>query len=198
MFKSIIILDWDDTLFPTHWVMKNGINLANENERNNYVPYFINLDKVLSHFLFNISQTNKIIIITNALPEWIKISSIILPQTNKLLKNIKIVSARGKYQLVSSNPMDWKEMAFKNEISKEISNNNILNVISVGDAEYEYKALISLFHFNVKNKNKILKSVKFMKNPNQDVLIDQIQVLDNAINEIIDMDKHLDLKFDNI
>ena len=44
---TLIILDWDDTLFPTNWVMKRKINLLNTSERYQYTDYFQELDRVL-------------------------------------------------------------------------------------------------------------------------------------------------------
>jgi hypothetical protein len=194
---TLIILDWDDTLFPTNWVMKNGINLLNTFNKDKYIIYFQELDNVLSRVLLTLSKYGKVIIVTNALPEWIKVSSIIMPKTFLLVEKIKVISARGIYQQYSSNVNDWKEMAFKNEVAIEFKNKKFINVISVGDAEYEYKALISLYKWNHRNEkiHKILKSIKFMKDPSHDVLIDQLEVLMISIPEISKKTTHLDLKF---
>ena len=108
--QTLIILDWDDTLFPTHWVMQNGLHL--KQDISNKI-YFENLDDILTYFLQKIQQMGKVIIITNALPEWIKASSLNLPKTYNMLNNIKVVSAREKYQRITNNMMDWKELALK-------------------------------------------------------------------------------------
>jgi hypothetical protein len=193
--NTIIILDWDDTLFPTYWISKNKINIAQSSTRDKYIVYFQELDRVLSKLLNKLSTYGKIIIVTNALPEWVKISSIVLPNTYLFLKNTKIVSARAKYQKYGSSPMQWKEYAFKYEITNELKKNNFINVISIGDAEYEYRALISLNFIDI-NKHKLLKSIRFMKYPTHDILIDQLEVLFNVIPEISMNQTHMDLKFD--
>lgn len=193
---TLFILDWDDTLFPTNWVMKNGINLMNSSVRDQYIIYFQELDRVLSSFLKTATSMGKVIIVTNALLDWIHISSIVLPKTYSLLKKIKIVSARGSYKTKSSNMMDWKKMAFRDIVDEEFANSSIINVISVGDAEYEYQALIAL---NNKNKNikKYLKAIRFIKNPSYDTLIDQLEVLNTATSDVWNKESHLDLLFDN-
>ena len=72
-----------------------------------------------------------------------------------------------------------------------------LNIISIGDADYEYKALVSLFKWKLlNNKNIKLKSVRFIKAPSQNIIIDQINVLLKAIKSIVLCEKHLDLKFE--
>lgn len=194
--KTLFILDWDDTLFPTSWIMKNGINLMTPNNRDQYTIYFQELDRVLSKFLKNITSMGKVIVVTNALLDWIHISSVVLPKTYILLKKIKIVSARGSYKSKSSNIMDWKMMAFHDIISEEFKNASLINVISVGDAEYEYQALISL-NCRKKGATKFLKSVKFIRDPSHDTLIDQLEVLNSAITKVWSTNNHLDLVFNS-
>lgn len=72
-----------------------------------------------------------------------------------------------------------------------------MNIISVGDAEYEYQALIALNN-RKKEIKKYLKSVRFVKNPTHDILIDQLEVLNDAIPDVWQKYNHLDLKFDHV
>lgn len=190
--NTLIILDWDDTLFPTTWAVKNGINLTDVDLGQKFNLYFTELDKILYQLLNTLKQYGKIIIITNALPIWIKTSSSLLPKTHILISELDVLSARKNYKSYSNNMMDWKKMAFKNVVSK-MNTNNILNIISVGDADYEYRALINLY--NKTNNNKILKSIKLMDRPNEETLLDQLQVLSNVIPNICTSINHLDLKF---
>lgn len=194
--KTLFILDWDDTLFPTNWVVKNGINLMNSSIREQYIVYFQELDRVLSAFLKNTTSMGKVIIVTNAMLDWIQISSIVLPKTYILLKKIKIVSARGTYRNKSSNMMDWKVMAFHDVVDEEFQDNSLMHVISVGDAEYEYQALIALNKMKNEETTKYLKSVRFIKNPSHDTLIEQLEVLNFAIQDVWLKRNHLDLLFD--
>lgn len=194
--NTLFILDWDDTLFPTNWVIKNGINLMNSNTREQYVVYFQELDRVLYAFLKNIILIGKVVIVTNALLDWINISSIVLPKTFVLLTKIKIVSARGSYKHKSNNIMDWKIMAFHDVVDDEFNDKSLMHVISIGDAEYEYQALIALNQMKKTGDKKYLKSVRFIKNPSHDLLIEQLEMLNIAIPDIWQRKKHLDLLFD--
>jgi hypothetical protein len=152
---------------------------------------------VLSSFLKTVTRLGKVIIVTNALIDWINISSVMLPQTYQLLRKVRIVSAKGTYRSVTNNIMDWKIMAFRDIIDDEFKNASLMNVISVGDAEYEYQALISL-NSRKKEIKKYLKSVRFVKNPSHDILIDQLEVLNDAIPDVWEKYNHLDLKFDHV
>jgi hypothetical protein len=109
---------------------------------------------------------------------------------------VEIISARGTYKDKSSKMMDWKMMAFRDLIDREFKDIKLMNIISVGDAEYEYQALIALNNRKIGTK-KFLKSVRFMKDPSHDILVDQLEVLNDAIPKIWNQDKHLDLKFDH-
>jgi hypothetical protein len=195
--KTLFILDWDDTLFPTKWAFENNINLLVSTQRDQYMIYFQELDRVLSSFLKTVTKLGKVIIVTNALIDWINISSVMLPQTYQLLRKVRIVSAKGTYRSVSNNIMDWKIMAFRDIIDDEFKNASLMNVISVGDAEYEYQALIAL-NGRKKEIKKYLKSVRFVKNPSHDILIDQLEVLNDAIPDVWQKYNHLDLKFDHV
>ena len=86
--NSLVILDWDNTLFPSTWVTKNNINLNDIEVRNRYLDFFSELDDQIYKLLQQISEYSKVIIITNALPIWVKISSSVLPKTQYLLRKI--------------------------------------------------------------------------------------------------------------
>lgn len=189
--RTLIILDWDDTLFPTTWITTNEINLKNNMDTDKYRGYFSRIDQDLYNLLYKLLQCGIVTIVTNALINWIKLSTTILPKTSELLNRIKIISARGEYQSRSSNPMDWKKFAFESVIQGMTKKIN--NIISVGDADYEYNALISLFDPNP-STYKLLKSVKFIKYPTKEILIDQICVLERAAIKISTTKTHLDIK----
>jgi len=186
---TLIILDWDDTLFPTSWAIKNNIDITNE--PNKYLSLFSKLDNIIANTIYKLSKYGKVIIITNALPNWIHISLCVLPKTHKILKlvNVNIISARAQYQSQYSDMMEWKKRSFKKVVS---DNNKPINIISIGDADYEYKALIDLN--NHKNK-KILKAIKLMNNPTYKTLVDQLCVLYKAIHDICTKPNHIDWKF---
>lgn len=178
-------MDWDDTLFPTSWLVNNNINIINPHTFYKHKTYFELLDKYLNDVLERAKCLGRVIIITNAMPEWIKLATVSLPKTAMSLSTIDVISARqlyqGKYDM-----MNWKKIAFKNE------NANYENILSFGDAEYEYLALIDLWK---DNPHKYLKSIKFVKTPNNFVLLEQIRIIKKKIYYLCKIQKHLDLKF---
>jgi hypothetical protein len=194
---TLIILDWDDTLFPTSWINKNNIEfLSAENRTILYNKYFYKIDNNLEHLLTKMTNCGRVFIITNALLNWIDMSVNILPKTSKLLKKniIRIVSARGEFSHYTNNMTEWKKLAFKRELQSLLQNTKINNIISIGDAEYEYMALINLYENN-KQKYRLLKSIKFKRNPNIYEIDEQLEITDNAIINVCTHPSHLDLVF---
>lgn len=188
--NTLFILDWDDTLFPTSWAIKNSIDIVNNDERDGYIEHFKVLDRHLSSFFKNIMSLGNVMIVTNAMKDWVKVSSIVIPKTYNILKKIEIVSARGLFSERTKNVMDWKKNAFRLIIDKFYKNKKIMNVISIGDAEYEHQALISLTQTNT-DKIKYLKSFRLIKEPSYEQLVEQIDLLDTYIHKFWNLNKQL-------
>jgi len=72
--------------------------------------------------------------------------------------------------------MDWKKITFFRVIDHEFKNINVMNIISIGDDEYERYALKELSNTNM-DKIKYLKSFRLLKEPNYNEIIEQINIL---------------------
>jgi hypothetical protein len=212
---NIFIIDWDDTLFPTTWINKNSIDLNNPNTYQEYRVYFLELDKTISSLLESLNGVGDVWIVTNANLKWIKSCLHILSLTaNTIIKNnIRIVSARDSYSQNSSSPTEWKILTFQdivediiNKINRNLKPNTIINIISIGDAMYEYIALINLDNFIksfITTKNSqinnnftyLLKNIKFIEKPEFEYVIEQIQELHKNKDNIINKLEFIDLKF---
>jgi len=89
-------------------------------------------------------------------------------------------------------------MAFRSEINIE-KNKHFNNIISIGDAEYEYYALINLFsNYNNTHNFKLLKSIKFIRYPNFVQLYKQINLLCDCIIKICTINTPVDLELSSI
>tara|TARA_Y100000768_G_C23841911_1_gene616603 strand:- start:124 stop:729 length:606 start_codon:yes stop_codon:yes gene_type:complete len=200
--NNLLIIDWDDTIFPTTWLLQNNINIQNEEVCEKYKLILSELDIILFRFLNSIINKTKIVIVTNASFDWIKKTGRLLPNSFKLIKrNIEIISARDLYK--KKYPDDafmWKKIVFEKLLKIYFNKKlNIQNIISIGDADYEYKALINLNNYDQLIPNKrILKAIKFKKTPEYKTILEQIELLTNNIIEIIKYEDHLDLLFSDI
>jgi hypothetical protein len=192
--NTLIIIDWDDTLYPTSWTMENGIDLTDPRSRAKYMSYFEKLDENLSSALSHMTTLGEVIIITNAMPEWVELSVSVLPKTKKCLKKIEVISARLRYQN-KTKMNDWKKYTFQEEIIARSQNKKYHNIMSLGDAEFEHNALVNLYKLNTL-AHKYLKSIKFIKSTEYSTLLDQIIMIRLHIAKLCKAPRHIDMKFE--
>jgi hypothetical protein len=192
--KTLIIVDWDDTLYPTSWVVNNKIDLTSPITKLKYTKYYKTLDICLSSTLNHLKLYGDVLIITNAMTEWVELSLSVLPITKRVIEDIPIVSARARYQ--DTQPMsEWKKLTFMDEISKRLNTKSYTNILSLGDAEYEHNALVNLYKAKLIN-HKYLKSIKFIKSIDMAVLIEQLNIIQISLKDICKSQRHMDLRFD--
>lgn len=192
--RNIFIIDWDNTLFPTTWCLRNNIDLNNIETRNRYIAFFYELDNILYKLLQKLLNNGKVFIVTNALSKWVEISSLVMPNSVYLLQKTTLISARKRYEDYTPDMSEWKKYTFRDILDGEYRAGQTLNMISIGDAEHEYKALVSLYG-SAKGNQQLLKSVKFLEDPSYYTLIDELDVVYNSIENIILSKQCLDLNF---
>jgi hypothetical protein len=190
---TVVICDWDDTLFPTSWVNDNNINLTDIRSRYMYARYFDALDKHLSNTVKRIKKHGDLMIITNATRQWVLITLTVLPKTKEALDDVPIISARESFQN-HCGIQEWKKYTFKAELAKE-GRTHYKNIVSIGDAHYEHHALVGLYRWDV-IPHKYLKSVKFTRSTDYSDLFSQIQMMGDEIKNIVRAQRHLDLTLD--
>ena len=66
------------------------------------------------------------------------------------------------------------------------------NIISIGDSEKEYEALINLYKNN-KNECRYFKNIKLFKYPNSDLIIEEIKLLKNNYFDIYKIQENKDI-----
>jgi hypothetical protein len=191
--NTIIIIDWDDTLYPTSWTVGNGIDLADPKSRTKYMKYYEDLDEHLSSTLLHIMTLGEVLIITNAALEWIELSVSVLPKTKKCLKTIEVISARQRYQN-KTKMNEWKKYTFLEEINKRSKYKKYNNIMSLGDAEFEHNALVNLYNHEAL-PHKYLKSIKFIKSTEYTTLLEQILIIKQNIAKICKAPRHIDMTF---
>ena len=182
--NTLIIYDWDDTLFPTSYIHRIEDFQTNK---------FSIIERFNIRLLEKSRQSGHVLIITNAATEWIYASAKkYMYRLYQYLKytNIPVISAR---EFANSRQMynyeKWKDITFYDTINRymNIIHKHINNIISVGDAMFERNALIKYGHY-INNKeqyrapnNIYIKTIKYINNPIPDALINQTKSLLNNI-----------------
>jgi len=195
--KPYVFLDWDDTLFPCSWIIKSDINLHGSDIPIKYFDQINELQNIIINFIEYLKDITNIIIITNAEDLWIQTScSKFFPKLLPLLSNIEIISARHLYfDKYPDDPNMWKTNVFSQKIRYIIDkfsyNNVIIDVISIGDSEFERNAI---FQATIPYKNNFrTKSFKFCENPSINQLKKEIQFLHLCMNHILEHPADFDI-----
>ena len=194
-YNSLIIFDWDDTLFPTSFLASNGYlyDGFSFSEKDEKIQKKIEkLEKSVID-LINLSLTKgEVYIITNAAIGWVECSSKnYYPNFYKMLNKIKIISARGEFEnIFPNNVQEWKMKSFSN-LKNYFNNKLVTNIICLGDSMLEIEAgkiLANCF------QEAFIKTVKFKENPKPDELNKQLILVKNQFNAIHSSIKNLTIK----
>ena len=196
--KTVIIFDFDDTLFCTKYfdtfsipykdIFNNTISLEEINP--GLVIELKQLENTILELFNNLQKKYDIIIISNAEIKWINNCMIyFFEQLNEYINDnkIKIYSAKNIFSKLIKDKSKWKIKCFKKAI-KELYKNDInidLNVISIGDGIEEKEAVFNLTkntEFNKKIKPKYINMISF---PSASSIILQLKYLNDNINDII-------------
>lgn len=193
--EALLIFDWDDTLFPTSWIQEQGLLLDGAIITTEQKA---ELDKVSEHVrsTMQLAETlGKVVIVTNAEQGWIEMSCTkFTPSLVSLLKTVDMVSARTTFESCSSEPSEWKRMAFAHEVDLfygPARAGQRRNVLSVGDSLHELHALLSVTRCTPQCTG---KSIKLLNAPNIEQLIEQHETLAVSLRDVIEHESDMDFE----
>jgi hypothetical protein len=184
--RNIFIFDWDDTLFPTSWLLYkkyinnnsmvslSQLNLEDQSTLTNYSQKIaILLEKCL--------HIGHVIIVTNADNGWISTCiSKFMPNLVELITRILCYSAKHLFQKTFI-PFYWKVATFSHALHNYMDKKYQTSVISFGDSEYEKNAN-KLFCMNYENCYS--KVIKYIENPSITQLEKENDLVSNYIHHI--------------
>lgn len=189
--STLIIYDWDDTLFPTTVITQHK---NNESKRE-----MSDLDNQVHKLLVKSLHLGYPIIITNATRSWIKDSANkYYPKTYSFIikNNIPVISAR---EFAKSNNVhdhiQWKNVTFKYFLTILMNKNkNIKNLLSIGDAMYEKIALEQFGKtLNSNEQKSYIKTIKYISRPTILNLLKENILINNNLEHIISKNDHAEI-----
>ena len=141
------------------------------------------LEESVENILKIAISLGKTYIITNAEKGWVEYSSqLFMPKVYDLLSDIKIISAREKYEKFYPKDMNqWKIQAFL-FTEKDFEELAVMNLVVLGDSMLEMDAAACLIK---KFSNSFIKTIKFQESPTPVELIKQIKLVIDKLEEII-------------
>ena len=194
-FEKITILDWDDTILPTTWLFRNYCQTGQLTEEQ------INILEQTQQSVYEflqcvVSNSTRVIIITNAEKEWVIRScetffKSVYPLINE---EIRIVSARDEYSNQTSIDSSlWKQYTFQRVLDgyRGCMNKKMISVFSIGDSLYERQAVMN---YGKHNDDICVKSIKMMEGPSPSQLIKQQELITKHLPSMINKFEPLDLK----
>mmetsp|Transcript_47543 Transcript_47543/g.142016 ORF Transcript_47543/g.142016 Transcript_47543/m.142016 type:complete len:276 (-) Transcript_47543:63-890(-) len=194
---TVIIFDWDDTVFPSTWVKEQIPNSGGAPE---IAPWqqdcLAQISDLARETLVTAKQFGSVLLVTNAEQGWIDLSChTFMPALAPVLADVRILSARTMYETPSiSSPHVWKMKAFESEISRafltDLGGCRRKNIISLGDSSHERVALMAVTE-NLPNCR--TKSLKFVERPDIGQLCEQHLFVARCLERIVHHDGNLDL-----
>jgi hypothetical protein len=191
--ETLIIFDFDDTLFPTSW-LQHGFRSESLLNEHHTEQLKILAERVLQ-VLHMALRLGRVVIVTNGLEGWVEMCcEEDMPSLMQIFAKVDIVSARSKYENKSPDPSEWKRLAFQHEAELlEFAGATCAtqyNVIALGDSLHEQFAVKSLTE---EKANYYGKFVKFLKAPTIDQLIAQHEFVASNLSDIVEHPGHLEV-----
>jgi hypothetical protein len=196
MNKTIIFIDFDDTLFPTDWVLASNINVDNPNDV--MIEMFNDLDMLISDVVLKMKILGNVLIVSNGSNSWIHSCLNVLPNFKQII-DLNVVSVTSARDLFGNehDKQQWKRLTFKILFDQHMGNiEGRHHILSFGDSEDEHDAVVELRGYNVMQhqqhqhqQHRIIKSIKFIKNPTLNQLVQQLDSIKMWYQDIIHKDE---------
>jgi len=193
--ETLVIFDWDDTLFPTSWLQNQGLLAEGATISAEQLAQLEELAERARLTLQMALEIGKVVIVTNAAHGWIEMcSTMFFPSLVSMLKTLDMVSARSDFEKYSQDPTEWKRMAFEREVDFFYGSGHAgqqRNIVSVGDSLHEQ---IALFAVTKTISNCCGKSIKLMEGPSIVQLLEQHELLASSFMEVVEHNGDLDVE----
>jgi len=193
--ESLLIFDWDDTLFPTSWMQQQGLMEEGAEPNEEQCAHLQRLTECVQKTVEMAAQVGHVVIVTNAAQDWIECScGAFMSPAAHLLEKVGLVSARSMYEHCSEDPSEWKRLAFEHVVDSlygRIANGQHRNIVSFGDSMHEQRALTSV---TKGASNCCGKSMKFLEAPSIEQLIDQHEFVNQVFMEVMEHNGDLDVE----
>jgi len=175
---SLVIFDWDDTLFPTTCLLKQGMLMGPDSRERSE---FLDLSAVASAAvaaLQTAKRYGKVVIVTNAISGWVQeMIGRFLPSLEAELADVPVISAQSIYEPQGfADPASWKSLCFQRIalcLFDVWSNaHGFKDLVSIGDSWYDRAAAFQASQDIGIPCN--VKSMKLMEQPSVEDVIRQL------------------------
>ena len=191
--NNLSIFDWDDTLFPTSFLVQEDI-INDENLPEEYIDIISILEEAIIKVINFALNKGDVYIITNSSIGWVEFSTNkYYPNLKKYLDKIHIISARNEYENAYPGEVRlWKDKTFLS-LKNKINLNIPTNIICFGDSIVELEAGKNLAS---KINNSFIKTIKFKERPEPQYMIKEINLINNRLDYIYSAARNISIKIE--
>lgn len=192
--KTVIFLDWDDTLLSSSLLFKLGLRL--DSDMSGHEELMGQLDGLSSNIIKVLEMTTasaEVHIVTNGETGWVERSAEkFVPRVVPWLSRVQVVSARSTYEdRFPNKPMQWKFHAFERQLTDLYTGPCSRNILSFGDSNSERQAIQAV---TKDLPSTWCKSVKFMERPSIEQLERQLELVLSSFPYLYSHQGPLDLR----
>jgi len=182
--QTTIILDWDDTLLCTAYLQRYAGQVDASLQRS--------LQRLSNTALKVIEQAQSLgdtCIITNARKGWVEQSAEkYSPALASVMKSMRIISARDRYEEQYPQQRDWKVQAFL-ALRRQMREDAVKNVVSIGDSVFELDAA----HCIGRTSDRIVvKTIKLQEDPSPLQLQKQLLEVLRRLPSVVESGRSID------
>lgn len=192
--RTVIILDWDDTLLSSSWLASEGLKVDDTQEVPEVIRHELNeLEELVLNLLMECCKHGIVSIVTNAETGWVELSSKkFIPRVFSYIEEgIRVVSARSNFEKeFPDSPAEWKEKAFLLELSRLPVDLTCLNLLVLGDSLNERNAGHVAGTVYV---GSYVKNVKFIERPTIEQLKRQLSLVISSLHHLCDHEGSFDV-----
>jgi hypothetical protein len=192
--ELLILLDWDDTIMPTTYLPRRGIDLTTTEVPEDVAAALSAYGEHAANTVRALSLHGSVVIVTNAEWGWVELTAArFLPAVEPLLKDLECISARSTYEPKGyATPAEWKEEAFAQVVKLRFGDRQGLPVLSIGDAKHEREAV----HRLALRCGIVPKSVKLVVLPDVEMLQREHELLFDQVHHLCTVDGSFDICVD--
>eukprot|EP00928_Gymnodinium_smaydae_P034826 TRINITY_DN24596_c0_g1_i1.p1 TRINITY_DN24596_c0_g1~~TRINITY_DN24596_c0_g1_i1.p1 ORF type:complete len:453 (-),score=61.01 TRINITY_DN24596_c0_g1_i1:160-1371(-) len=177
---TLILLDWDDTLICTSFILSQGY--ADVRRQPEVVARMRAIAAEAGRLLAVAQQLGRTIIVTNAGEGWVEYSaSKHMPELLPALQGLKVISARHQKEQRFPEIGAWKREVFL-ELQRELGEEAVTNLIAIGDSEFEMDAAYAV---EALCPRAVVKTIKFQQNPSTADLLLQLSLTAERLSKIV-------------
>mmetsp|Transcript_21070 Transcript_21070/g.33975 ORF Transcript_21070/g.33975 Transcript_21070/m.33975 type:complete len:221 (+) Transcript_21070:68-730(+) len=169
--QTVIVFDWDDTLLYTTFIKKaSGRNISPAMQQ-----HLDSIEKVAYEILEAALRCGATFIITNAEDGWVQESAaVFMPSLLSIFEKVNIISARSTQEVHCADSSQWKTHAFLEMGRRLREDNSVVNLISIGDSQFELDAA---HVFGTLFEHSLIKTVKFKEHPTPLELLKELKLV---------------------